>query len=133
MILVDTSAWVAFLRGTGRPADERLSALLSAGAPLATTDVVAMELLAGARDRADADRLRRLLAGCRHLGVQAPSDFEQAAELLRACRADGRTVRALTDCLIAVVALRHEVPLLHDDADFDAIAACSALRAERGG
>jgi predicted nucleic acid-binding protein len=34
------------------------------------------------------------------------------------------------DCLVAVVALRADVPILHRDADFDAIAACLPLRIE---
>lgn len=128
MILVDTSAWVEFLRATGSAVDHTLTRLLADQAPLASTDVVIMELLAGARDRRDADRLRGLLARTEHLAVRAPTDFEQAAELYRGCRAAGLTVRKLTDCLIAVVALRHEAALLHNDADFDAIAACSALQ-----
>lgn len=43
-------------------------------------------------------------------------------------RPQGRTVRSLVDCLIAAVALRHDVALLHKDADYDAIAGCLPLR-----
>lgn len=86
-----------------------------------------METLAGARDQGELRRLRRLLAHCEYLPVEGPRDYEAAAELYRDCRAGGATVRRLTDCLIAVVALRADVPVLHRDRDFDAIATHSAL------
>lgn len=122
MILVDTSAWVEYLRGTGSAADERLSGALRDSEELATTGIVLLELLAGARDEQHAAQLRRLLAGCRFLRLEEPSDQEAAAGLYRLCRSRGTTVRRLVDCLIAAVAIRTQTPLLHQDADFEAIA-----------
>jgi len=121
LILADTSAWVEFLRGTGSELDVRLGELLTSDS-LATTDVVLMEVLAGARDVSHRDRLRRLLSRCAFSVTEAPHDFEEAADIARICRAGGETVRVLGDCLIASVAIRYGLPLLHNDADFDAIA-----------
>lgn len=101
--------------------------------PAHTTDVVVMEVLAGARDDDHRDRLRRLLARCEHVPVQGLDDFEAAADLYRLCRAAGETVRALTDCLIAVVALRQSLPVLHADRDFDVLARHTALQVQRSG
>jgi predicted nucleic acid-binding protein len=98
-----------------------------------TTDVVVMEVLAGARDNDHRDRLKRLLARCEHVPVEGLDDFESAADLYRTCRMEGETVRALTDCLIAIVALRASVTVLHADRDFDVLARHTGLRAERGG
>jgi predicted nucleic acid-binding protein len=126
--LVDTSAWIEFLRGTGSPVHLQLRALLKDDRPLATTEVVVMEVLAGARDPDDPQRLRRLLLRCRMLPIRGLADYEQAAALYRVCRGAGETIRRLTDCVIATVAIRLGVPLLHADADFDAIARHSALR-----
>ncbi len=81
-----------------------------------------LELLAGARDEQHAGDLRRLLARCRFLRLEEPSDHEVAASLYRACRREGTTIRRLPDCLIAAVAIRAGAALLHRDADFDAIA-----------
>jgi predicted nucleic acid-binding protein len=53
--------------------------------------------------------------------------------LYRLCRSEGETVRALTACLIAVVALRTSVAVLHSDRDFDVLARHTGLRAARGG
>jgi predicted nucleic acid-binding protein len=128
VILVDSSAWIELLRGTRSPVHLSLKAALLGGDEIATTNVVVMEILAGARDEADRDWLRRLLYGQRFLAVDGPADYESAAELYRLCRAAGETPRKLTDCLIAVVALRNDAELLCRDADFLVIARHAPLR-----
>lgn len=128
MILVDSSAWVEFLRATGSSSHLRLRSALQEGAGLAWTDVIAMEILAGARDDSDRDRLRRLLYGLEFLTVEGPADYESAAELYRLCRSRGETPRKLSDCLIAAVAIRNDAELLCEDADFDVIARHAPLR-----
>jgi predicted nucleic acid-binding protein len=128
VILIDTSAWVEFLRATGSPVHLRVRAALEQDTELASTDVVVMEVLAGARDDGDRDELRRLLYGCVPLAVEGPYDYEQAAEIYRACRRHGETPRKLTDCLIAAVAIRNDAELLQADADFLAIARHTPLR-----
>jgi predicted nucleic acid-binding protein len=128
VILVDSSAWVELLRGTRSPVHLSLKAALRGGDEIATTDVVVMEILAGASDRADRDWLRRLLYGQPFLAVDGPADYESAAELYRLCRAAGETPRKLTDCLIAAVAIRNDAELLCQDADFLTIARHAPLR-----
>lgn len=128
MILVDSSAWVEFLRAAGNPVHLRVRSALQEKAELASTDVVVMEILAGARDDADRDRLRRLLYGLLFLAVEGPTDYERAAELYRLCRSKGETPRKLTDCLTAAVAIRNEAELLCNDTDFITIARHTKLR-----
>ena len=128
MILVDTSAWIDHLRAAETPAGRRLTELIEEGADLATTEPIVMELLAGADTPLRLEAIERLTNGLPVLGVEPGLDFRQAAAVFLAVRRSGRTVRSLVDCLIAAVALRSEVPILHKDADFDAIAACLPLR-----
>ena len=99
MILVDTSAWTEYLRGTGSGAHFRLRELLAADAVLGTTDVVHMELLAGSRTETDDLQLRRMLAAMDHVPVD-PVDWETAARLHRTCERNGESVYSLTDCLV---------------------------------
>jgi predicted nucleic acid-binding protein len=132
VILVDSSAWVEFLRATGSRSHLRLRVALQGGDALACTDPIVMEILAGARDEADRDRLRRLLYGQEFLAVEGPADYESAAELYRLCRSEGETPRKLSDCLIAAVAIRNEAQLLCEEADFLAIARHAPLRLEAG-
>jgi predicted nucleic acid-binding protein len=128
VILVDSSVWVEFLRATGSQAHRRLRSAMQRGDDLACTDVIVMEILAGARDDADRDWLRRLLYGVEFLAVEGPADYEQAAELYRLCRSHGETPRKLSDCLIAAVAIRNDAELLCEDADFATIARHAPLR-----
>jgi predicted nucleic acid-binding protein len=127
VILVDSSVWIEFQRATGSPADRRVTAAIESDEPLATMGLVLMEVLAGARDERHAEDLRRLLDRCRFLPLEEPSDHEVAARLYRACRREGTTIRRLPDCLIAAVAIRNGISLMHQDADFEAIARHSSL------
>ncbi|MGC9155754.1 MAG: type II toxin-antitoxin system VapC family toxin [Ferrimicrobium sp.] len=128
MILVDTSAWIEFLRDTGSPSCERVTELL--GLEIATCDPVRMEVLAGARSEAHLRALRGLLARATTLHT-SPTDYEDAAALYRGCRRGGETVRKLIDCLIAAHAVRARIPLLHVDADFDVLARHTPLMLDR--
>jgi hypothetical protein len=107
--------------------------LTNGTADLATTDVVVMELLAGAIKDEELTELRRMLLPFEHLPVDPLNDFETAADLYRQCRRGGETVRALMDCLVAAVALRTGAAVLHNDRDFDVIARQSPLRIASAG
>lgn len=131
MILIDATAWIEYLRATGSPVDWRVRELVATGEPIATTDLVLMKVLAGARDDAHRDRLRALLARCAYLRVEAPGDFERAADLHRGARDAGLMIRHLPECLVAVVAMRHGASILHADPDFDVIAEAAPLRIDR--
>jgi predicted nucleic acid-binding protein len=128
VILVDSSAWIEYLRATESPVDRYLRTALRDERPLATTGVVMLEVLAGARDEPHARKLSRLLGCCSLLASEEPSDHEAAAALYRACRREGVTIRRPPDLLIATIAIRTDTPLLHCDADFDAIARHAPLR-----
>ena len=130
MTLIDTSAWIEFLRDTGSPVCNAVDRLLADD--VAICDPIRMEILAGARDDAHLRQLRGLLARATVLPTSA-ADYESAAALYRACRRRGETVRKLVDCLIAAVAIREDVPVLHADADFDALARHTALQVHPAG
>jgi predicted nucleic acid-binding protein len=122
VILADTSAWVEYDRATGSAADRRVADLIATGGPLAVTEPVAMEVLAGARDdRREAD-LRRLLLRFNLLRFDATADFDAAARIYRRCRRAGITPRGMIDCMIAAVAWRSGAALLAWDADLDRVA-----------
>lgn len=131
MTLVDTSAWVEFLRGTGSGTHSAVRRLLENDAPIHTTDVVIMEVLAGARDESHRRSLRRLLGRFDYLPVGGLATYELAVELYLRCRRAGATIRALTDCVIGAVAVRDGVSILHDDRDFDALARHAAVPSVR--
>jgi predicted nucleic acid-binding protein len=125
VILVDTSAWIEFLRDTGSEVCVTVDRLLDAD--LAVCDAVSMEVLAGARSERHLMQLRGLLARATMLPT-TPADYEAAASMYRSCRIHGATVRKLIDCLIAAVAVRADAEILHADADFELLARHTELR-----
>ncbi len=125
MILIDTSAWVEFLRDTGTTVSDVVHELLMG--EIAVCDAVRMEVLAGARDESHLSSLRRLLARAAVIPTLT-TDYDDAAALYRRCRRRGETVRKLVDCLIAATAIRAGATVLHNDADFDTLARHTELR-----
>lgn len=122
MIVVDTSAWVELLRGTGSPVHRRLGAALRAREDVCVTEVVVAEILAGARNERQADELRNTLLGFTLLPLRGLEGFERAAALYRSCRAAGETLRSIGDCLVAAPAIEAGIPVLHADRDFATLA-----------
>jgi predicted nucleic acid-binding protein len=127
VILADTSAWIEFDRATGSPADRRINRLIRTDGPLAVTEPIVMEIVAGARNARDADRLRRLLSRITLLRFDAASDFDAAAAVYRRCRSAGVTPGGLLDCMIATVAWRTGAALLTRDAHLVRMAAVLAI------
>ncbi|HEX5586449.1 MAG TPA: PIN domain nuclease [Acidimicrobiia bacterium] len=128
MILVDASAWIELLRGTGSDVSIRLRAYSELTDEVAITEVVAMELLAGVRGVAEETAVREIVTGIPLLPINGLDDYEHAATLFRVCRVVGETIRQMNDCLVAAVAIRNDVPVLHNDRDFEVLARHTPLR-----
>jgi predicted nucleic acid-binding protein len=128
MILADTSAWIEYDRATGSPVHHRLRELISGDAPVAVTEPVIAEVLAGARDDVRERQLRRLLDRFELLPFDAALDFDGTVRVYRHCRKAGVTPRGLVDCMVAAVAIRHDVALLARDVDLVRIATVMPLQ-----
>ena len=121
VVLADTSAWIEYLRG----ADSRTRTAVRERVPrrqALLTEPVVMELLAGAVTEQRANMLGSMLGSFPLEPIDPATDYTGAAHIYRVCRRAGGTLRNQLDCLIAAVAIRTGVPLLHRDADFDFIA-----------
>ncbi|WP_419916568.1 PIN domain nuclease [Candidatus Poriferisodalis sp.] len=124
-VLIETSAWVAFLRGSDDAIADAVESALVGG--VLTCDAVRMEVLAGARDEAHLARLRALLGRAKLISTNSV-DYQRAALLYRTCRRSGATVRNMIDCLIAALAIRNGAEVLHADRDFTALAQHTQLQ-----
>lgn len=122
MTLVDTSAWVDWLRGTESPTALAVDALLGAGETPATCEPILFELVVGTTSPQERRTIQRLVTASRLLTVGAPGTWEAAAATYRTCRDGGETIRSMADCLIAAVAMREDVEILHRDTDYAALA-----------
>jgi len=127
VILADTSAWVEYDKATGSAVDRRLTTLIAAGGPVAITEPVIMEVLAGARSDQRESDLRRLLLRFELLPFDVVADFDGAAHIYRHCRRAGVTPRGMVDCMIAAVALRRGATLLSHDVDMDRLAEVTGI------
>lgn len=122
-MIVDSSVWIAHLRGTGSPGSRRLASALARRELIPLPDMVLLEVLRGARSARDFLRLERAFLT---LPRFAPADPRQlvrnAAHLYARCRWAGFTPRSGNDCVIACCAIEAGQPLLHEDRDFVRIA-----------
>ena len=122
-MLVDSSVWIAYLRGDNLVEVALLSETLERGEPVWLAPPILQEVLRGA------DSPDRFTSWDRVLGelpmVIAPDPREaarSAAQLYARCRWAGVTPRSANDCLIATHAIHASMPLLHRDRDFGLIA-----------
>lgn len=117
MVLVDASVWIIAQR-----LKIPIATLLPVDEVPATCPIIVQEVLRGTRDAAHYDLTRRVLLSAEMLDEATPFErFEEAAKLFLACRETGITPRSSVDCLVAATAIAHDVPLLHDDRDFEHI------------
>jgi predicted nucleic acid-binding protein len=123
MYLVDSSAWIEYLRRTGSQADQEVTRLVERDFPAAgVTEPVIMELFSGERDTERFRDLERLMDAMPLCQVDPVCDFAEAGCLYAALRDKGITIRSRIDCLIAAIAWRRNATLVHADRDFDRIA-----------
>jgi hypothetical protein len=127
VLLVDTSVWIEVFRPRGLRLDE-----VADFDDIVTCLPVIQEVLQGFADER-AFAIARDAMGSLPI-VESPLRrelFEEAAGLYRAARRAGLTIRSGVDCLIAACAIRHGLPLLHNDRDFDLLARVSPLESRR--
>ena len=122
-VLIDTSVWIDFIRGGSRASTARLRGALDRGVLPAITSSIYQEILQGAIDEKMFREFRSYFRGQQFLHPLDPLEsHERAARIYFGCRRKGLTIRSTIDCLIAQIAAEHDVPLLHDDRDFEQIA-----------
>lgn len=124
MFLVDTSVWVDYLRGARTPRVRILTDLLGGEEIVGVAPIILQEILQGADSIDRFEKWRKYFAGlCCYTTADPVASHFAAARLYQTCRRAGRTPRSSNDCLIAQIAIENSLVLLHDDRDFDGIAA----------
>ncbi|MBI5784641.1 MAG: PIN domain nuclease [Rhodocyclales bacterium] len=118
MILVDSSVWIDYFRGTATPEAERLDALLGTE-PIATGDLILTEVLQGFVAERDFNQARKLMMSLVIVDIGGREIAVQAARNFRSLRALGVTVRKTIDAIIATRCIENRLPLLYSDRDFD--------------
>ena len=118
MILVDSSVWIDYFRGSATPEAEALDALLGSE-PIAIGDLILTEVLQGFVSDRDFNQAKQLMTSLVILELAGQNMAIQAAKNFRALRALGITVRKTIDTVIATHCIESGLPLLYSDRDFD--------------
>ena len=128
MILVDSSVWIDYFRGTSTAQTERLDRLLDIE-PLAVGDLILTEVLQGFESDRDFNAVRKMLTGLMVIELGGPEIAISAAKNFRTLRRLGVTVRKTIDTVIATRCIESGYDLLHSDRDFDPFVRHLGLRA----
>lgn len=132
MILVDSSVWIDYFRGTATPQAERLDSLLGTE-PVATGDLILTEVLQGFVSDRDFTQAKKLLTSLVVVDLVGQDIAIQAAKNFRVLRAQGITVRKTIDTVIATRCIKSRLSLLYSDRDFDPFVEHLGLRSALSG
>lgn len=120
---MDTSVWIDYLSGTETEVTGRFTEILNRGYTVGLTSVVYQEVVQGVSSRREFEQTSEYLGSQTFYHPREPiGSYREAARMYFDCRRDGITIRSSADCLIARVAIEHDLLLLHDDRDFEKIA-----------
>jgi predicted nucleic acid-binding protein len=132
VILVDSSVWIDYFRGTPTAEAERLDSLLGTE-PVATGDLVLTEVLQGFGNEQEFNQAKKLLTSLVVVDLGGREVAIQAAKNFRVLRTLGITVRKTIDTVIATRCIESGFTLLFSDRDFDPFVQHLGLRSAMGG
>ena len=127
MILVDSSVWIDYFKGTITAQTEKLDSLLG-HEPLAIGDLILTEVLQGFADETAFNEARKTLTSLDVVELGGPEIAVQSAKNSQTLRRLGVTVRKTIDTVIATRCIESGYDLLHNDRDFDPFAKHLGLR-----
>ena len=126
MILLDTSAWIYYFKN-GWPKKLLFSDVL-------TCAPIIQEILQGIKEDAVYEEVYESLVNLPILSNPLWCDISiEAAKIYRSGRKKGYTIRSSVDCLIAAIAIRNTVSVLHNDRDFTLISKYTSLETKELG
>lgn len=119
MYLVDTSVWVDYFREKETAQVKHFINILDQKRSFGITGLIFQEIVQGSATQADYKKLSEYLTTQVFYHLKDPLlSYQAAAEIYFNCRKKGLTIRSTVDCLIAQVAIEHDLILLHSDKDF---------------
>ena len=117
MILVDSSVWIDYLRGTSTPQTGKLDDILG-NDPVAIGDLILTEVLQGCATDKEFNETMRLLSTLYFVTLGGREAAVEAARNFRVLRLRGVTIRKTIDAVIATRCIMDGHELLHNDRDF---------------
>jgi len=127
MILVDSSVWIDYFNGRKTWQTDLLENLFS-NVPIIIGDLILTEILQGFRSDNDYKTAKSFLSGLPFRQMGGYQVAVQSAQNYRTLRKKGVTVRKTIDVIIGTYCILEDLPLLHDDRDFDPMVSNLALK-----
>ncbi len=118
MILIDSSVWIDYFRGTSTRESDKLDSLLGTE-PVSIGDLMLTEVLQGFNSEREFNQARALLTSLEVVPLVGQDIAIKAARNFRTLRAAGITVRKTIDTIIATCCIESRYALLFSDRDFD--------------
>ncbi|ELR69494.1 PilT protein domain protein [Fulvivirga imtechensis AK7] len=120
-IIADTSVWIGFFKGIESEAVTVLVDYIENDKDIYLCPAIVQEVLQGIRNDKQYREIKNYLLAFNILNDDGLEMAISAANLYRALRKKGVTIRKSNDCLIAQYAIKHSLAILHKDRDFDLI------------
>ena len=127
MIVVDSSVWIDYFNGKKTPQTDWLDSALG-NTPVLMGDLILTEVLQGFQNNKEFKVAKDLLLGMPFIPMVGRAIALQSAENYRSLRRRGATVRRTIDVIIGTFCIHYQLPLLHDDRDFDPIVTFLGLK-----
>lgn len=118
MILVDSSVWVDYFNGKKTSQTDWLDSSLG-NTPIVMGDLILTEVLQGFQSDKDYKTASDLLLRIPFMPMSGKDIALESAASYRLLRRKGITVRKTIDVIIGTFCIHYQLPLLHDDRDFD--------------
>jgi len=118
MIVVDSSVWIDYFNGKKTPQTDCLDSALG-NTPVIIGDLILAEVLQGFQNIKEFKVAKDLLLGMPFMPMVGRAIALKSAENYRSLRRRGVTVRKTIDVIIGTFCIYYQLPLLHDDRDFD--------------
>lgn len=121
MVIIDTSAWIEYLNGTGSGVVDKVDQCLEQDI-VAIGDLIYCEIMQGIRSKRQRNQVSSLLLSLPQFDIVGFSIAEKSAANYRLLRSKGITVRKTIDVLIGTFCSEHDFQIVHNDSDFDLMA-----------
>jgi predicted nucleic acid-binding protein len=118
MVLVDTTVWIDYVHGVAAPHTEALDHALLEN-QVVTGDLIVAEFLQGFRIAREFNEAKSIIDRLICYELAGKSIAVQAAKNFHFLQTKGITVRKTIDMIIGTFCIEHDLPLLHNDRDFN--------------
>jgi predicted nucleic acid-binding protein len=127
MIVVDTSIWIDYLRGSHYQKIDRLEEILDTDR-IIIGDLIITELMQGFRFKKDLNKIEMLIDSLEYRDMLGKNIATKSAHNYRELKKKGFTVRKTIDVMIGTFCIENKFGLLHNDRDFDPMENLLGLR-----